>query len=95
MRPKEPIALKARDGLELHGYVTRPAGDGPHPMVVLPHGGPHGVRDTWEFDPEAQLLANRGYAVLQVNYRGSGGYGMDFQQRRLSRVGREDAGRPH
>jgi dipeptidyl aminopeptidase/acylaminoacyl peptidase len=79
MRPKEPITLKARDGLELHGYVTRPAGDGPHPMIVLPHGGPHGVRDSWEFDPEVQLLASRGYAVLQVNFRGSGGYGMDFQ----------------
>jgi dipeptidyl aminopeptidase/acylaminoacyl peptidase len=79
MRPKEPITLQARDGLELHGYVTRPAGDGPHPMVVLPHGGPHGVRDSWEFDPEVQLLASRGYAVLQVNFRGSGGYGADFE----------------
>jgi dipeptidyl aminopeptidase/acylaminoacyl peptidase len=79
MRPKEPIALRARDGLELRGYVTRPAGDGPHPLVVMPHGGPHGIRDVWEFDPEVQLLANRGYAVLQVNFRGSGGYGMDFE----------------
>jgi dipeptidyl aminopeptidase/acylaminoacyl peptidase len=79
MRPKEAIALKARDGLELHGYVTRPAGDGPHPLVVLPHGGPHGVRDSWEYDPEVQLLAIRGYAVLQVNFRGSGGYGTDFE----------------
>jgi len=80
MRPKEPFACKARDGLELHGYVTRPAGDAPHPMVVLPHGGPHGYHDTWEFDPEVQLLASRGYAVLQVNFRGSNGYGMDFQR---------------
>ncbi|HET9446873.1 MAG TPA: S9 family peptidase, partial [Steroidobacteraceae bacterium] len=79
MRPKEPITLKARDDLQLHGYVTRPAGDGPHPMVVLPHGGPFGVRDVWDFDWEAQLLANRGYAVLQVNFRGSGGYGSAFE----------------
>jgi dipeptidyl aminopeptidase/acylaminoacyl peptidase len=80
MRPKEPFALKARDGLQLHGYVTRPAGDGPHPMVVMPHGGPHGIRDSWEFDPEVQLLASRGYAVLQVNFRGSGGYGIEFER---------------
>jgi dipeptidyl aminopeptidase/acylaminoacyl peptidase len=80
MLPKEPIALKARDGLQLHGYVTRAAGDGPHPMVVLPHGGPHGIRDWWEFDPEVQLLANRGYTVLQVNFRGSGGYGAEFER---------------
>lgn len=79
MRPKEPIRLEARDGLTLHGYLTRPAGEGPHPLVVLPHGGPHGVRDYWYFDPEVQMLANRGYAVLQVNFRGSGGYGIDFE----------------
>lgn len=79
MRPREPINLAARDGLVLHGYLTRPAGPPPYPMVVLPHGGPHFVRDVWEFDWEAQLLASRGYAVLQVNFRGSGGYGLDFQ----------------
>lgn len=79
MRPKEPFTLKARDGLELHGYVTRPAGDSAHPLVVMAHGGPHGIRDWWEFDPEVQLLANRGYAVLQLNFRGSGGYGIDFE----------------
>jgi dipeptidyl aminopeptidase/acylaminoacyl peptidase len=72
--------LTARDGVVLHGYVTRPATPGPHPLVVMPHGGPHGVRDVWSFDSEAQLLASRGYAVLQVNYRGSGGYGIDFEE---------------
>jgi len=81
MRPKEPFLLEARDELKLHGYVTRPRGEGPYPMVVLPHGGPHGVRDRWEFDWEVQLLASRGYAVLQVNFRGSGGYGVDFEER--------------
>jgi dipeptidyl aminopeptidase/acylaminoacyl peptidase len=80
MRPKEPIALAARDGLKLHGYVTRPAGDGPHPLVVMPHDELFSVRDTWEFEWEVQLLANRGYAVLQINHRGSSGYGMDFER---------------
>jgi prolyl oligopeptidase PreP (S9A serine peptidase family) len=80
VRPKESIRFEARDGLPLHGYLTRPhAGAGPYPLVILPHGGPHGVRDRWEFDWEVQLLANRGYAVLQVNFRGSGGYGRRFQ----------------
>lgn len=81
MARKEPVALKARDGLGLHGYVTRPPGKesaGQLPMIVLVHGGPYGMRDTWSFDPEVQLLASRGYAVLQVNYRGSGGYGDAF-----------------
>jgi dipeptidyl aminopeptidase/acylaminoacyl peptidase len=80
MRPKEPIALQARDGLQLHGYVTRPAGDGPRPMVVFLYSGPYDVRDTWRFDWEVQLLASRGYAILQVNFRGSPGYGLDFQR---------------
>jgi len=79
MRGKEPFVFKARDGVELHGYLTRPGNSGPYPMVVLPHGGPHGVRDKWNYDWEVQLLANRGYAVLQLNFRGSGGYGQDFE----------------
>lgn len=80
MRPMIPIELSARDGLALHGYLIQPEGDGPHPMVVVPHGGPHGIRDRWGYDPEMQLLASRGYAVLQVNFRGSGGYGVDFEE---------------
>lgn len=79
MRPKTPFAMKARDGVELHGFITTPAGEGPFPLVVMPHGGPHGVCDTSSFDGDVQLLASRGYAVLQVNFRGSGGYGIDFQ----------------
>jgi dipeptidyl aminopeptidase/acylaminoacyl peptidase len=80
MRPRDPITLKARDGWQLHGYVTRPAGEGPHPTVVLPHGGPYHVRDWWEFDPEAALLASRGYAVLQINFRGSGYNSREFMR---------------
>jgi dipeptidyl aminopeptidase/acylaminoacyl peptidase len=81
MASKEPIGFKARDGLGLHGYVTRPPGKETAkqlPTVVLVHGGPYGIRDSWDFDPEVQLLASRGYAVLQVNYRGSGGFGEAF-----------------
>jgi dipeptidyl aminopeptidase/acylaminoacyl peptidase len=82
MRPMEPITIQARDGLTLHGYLTRPAGSGgqPGPLIINPHGGPFGVRDQWGFNPEVQLLANRGYAVLQINYRGSGGYGYSFMK---------------
>jgi dipeptidyl aminopeptidase/acylaminoacyl peptidase len=82
MAPMKPIAFKARDGLEVRGYLTLPA-KGPSknlPAVVLVHGGPHGIRDFWAFDSEVQFLASRGFAVLQVNYRGSGGYGDKFQE---------------
>lgn len=81
MRPMQPIELTARDGLALHGFLTQPAGSQPHPLIVLPHGGPHGIANVWGYDREAQLFASRGYTVLQINYRGSGGYGMRFQQR--------------
>lgn len=77
---RRPIELKARDGLTLHGYLTIPKGAklSKLPLVVMPHGGPYQVRDGWAFDAEPQLLANQGYAVLQINFRGSGGYGDAF-----------------
>lgn len=77
MSSMQPIAFKSRDGVTLHGYLTLPRNsDGKNlPMVVIVHGGPYDIRDHWGFDPEVQLFANRGYAVLQINYRGSGGYG--------------------
>jgi dipeptidyl aminopeptidase/acylaminoacyl peptidase len=67
--------------MEIHGYLTIPNGsDGKNlPLIVNPHGGPMGPRDNWDFNWEAQLFASRGYAVLQVNFRGSGGYGKAFQ----------------
>ncbi len=75
-----PIQCKARDGFELNGYLTLPSGRGRKnlPLVTLVHGGPFGIRDEWGFDPIVQFLASRGYAVLQPNYRGSGGYGEKY-----------------
>ncbi|NJL02235.1 MAG: S9 family peptidase [Spirulinaceae cyanobacterium SM2_1_0] len=76
--PIKPISLAARDGLTLHGYLTLPlGGETPLAAVLLVHGGPW-VRDVWGYSPEVQWLANRGYAVLQINYRGSTGYGKAF-----------------
>jgi dipeptidyl aminopeptidase/acylaminoacyl peptidase len=75
----EPISFKARDGLELHGYITYPVGSkrAHLPLVLLVHPDPW-TRDYWGFNPETQWLANRGYVCLQVNYRGSRGYGKSF-----------------
>ena len=75
----KPIEYKSRDGLTIHGYLTLPKGKPAKdlPIVVNPHGGPW-VRDEWGFNPEVQFLANRGFGVLQMNYRGSTGYGRNF-----------------
>jgi dipeptidyl aminopeptidase/acylaminoacyl peptidase len=79
LAPMEPFSFAARDGLTVHGYATFPPGLGRSglPAVLNVHGGPQ-VRDTWGYHPEAQWLANRGYLCLQVNYRGSTGYGKAF-----------------
>lgn len=75
----EVVRYPARDGLEIQGYLTRPKGQTtPGPLILIPHGGPYGIRDMWGYDAEVQFLANRGYTVLQVNYRGSGGFGRKF-----------------
>jgi dipeptidyl aminopeptidase/acylaminoacyl peptidase len=79
LAPMEPFSYPARDGLEIHGYLTFPPGLGRSglPAVLNVHGGPQ-VRDAWGYDGEAQWLANRGYLCVQVNYRGSTGYGKAF-----------------
>jgi len=81
MAEMTPIAYPARDGLTIHGYLTLPGDREPAslPLVVHPHGGPW-HRDVWGFDPTVQFLANRGFAVLQMNFRGSTGYGRAFMK---------------
>ncbi len=89
MAPMYPVAYKARDDETIHGYLTLPPGRGRQglPFIVMPHGGPY-VRDVWGFDPLVQFLANRGYAVLQMNYRGSPGYGQSFFEKGRREIGR-------
>jgi pimeloyl-ACP methyl ester carboxylesterase len=87
----EPFKMKARDGVLLYGFLTIPNVENEKnlPMVVMPHGGPYGPFDRWAFNPYAQLLASRGYLVLQVNFRGSGGYGQDFEENAHRQWGRQ------
>lgn len=87
-----PISFMSRDGIQLHGYITLPqaAKDGQKvPLIVNPHGGPQGIRDSWGFNPETQLFASRGYATLQVNFRISGGYGKEFFKAGFKQIGRK------
>ena len=91
----QPISYTSRDGLQIHGYLTLPTGVDPKnlPMVLYVHGGPW-ARDRWANDGQGkatQMMANRGYAVLQVNYRGSSGYGRAFQDKAIG----EFAGKMH
>ena len=89
LAPMKPIEFKTRDGLTIHGYLTLPLGRDPKnlPVVVNPHGGPW-ARDSWGYNPEIQFLANRGYAVLQVNFRGSTGYGRKFWESSFKQWGK-------
>jgi dipeptidyl aminopeptidase/acylaminoacyl peptidase len=92
MAEMRPITFKSRDGLTIHGYITLPkaALEGKKvPLIVNPHGGPQGIRDSWGFNPESQLFASRGYATLQVNFRISGGYGKEFLRAGFKQIGRK------
>ena len=79
LAPMKPVEFAARDGMKINGYLTLPAGAPPKnlPIVLAVHGGPW-ARDSWGFNPYIQLLANRGYAVLQINFRGSTGFGKKY-----------------
>lgn len=92
LSPMQPITFPSQDGLSLHGYLTLPQGTSarPLPMIVLVHGGPW-QRDYWGYNQRVQFLANRGYAVLQINFRGSTGYGRAFTEAALG----EFAGKMH
>lgn len=89
MAPMKPVTYKTRDGLTINGYLTLP--NVPEaknlPVVINPHGGPW-HRDSWGYNPEVQLLASRGYAVLQMNFRGSTGYGRAFWEKSFKQWGK-------
>jgi dipeptidyl aminopeptidase/acylaminoacyl peptidase len=90
MAAMKPISYKSRDGLTIHGYLTLPLGQEAKnlPVVINPHGGPWS-RDVWRYSPEVQFLANRGYAVLQMNFRGSIGYGRKFWESSFKQWGKK------
>lgn len=90
MAHRVPFSFKARDGQTLYGYMTVPQGKASGlPAIIHPHGGPMGVRDDWGFEWESELLASRGYLVVQVNFRGSGGYGRAFEDAGYGEWGRK------
>ena len=81
MRPRTLISFKTRDNQTLYGYLTLPEGNNAaFSLIVDVHGGPFGSQDKWHYDSDAQMWANNGYAVLQINFRGSGGYGRAFEK---------------
>lgn len=88
-RPR-PVTYVARDGTKIAAYLTLPKGRIPKklPLIILPHGGPFGVRDKLTYDDDVQVLANRGYAILQPNFRGSDGYGSKFEELGFGQIGR-------
>ncbi len=90
MAEMQPVSYKSRDGLTINGYLTLPKGVEAKnlPVILNVHGGPW-HRDSWGFNPEVQFLANRGYAVLQMNFRGSTGYGREFWEKSFKRWGKE------
>ncbi len=87
----QPISFSARDGKEIRGYLTKPLGseNKKSPLIVMVHGGPYGVADQWGYNQEVQFFAHQGYAVLQINFRGSGGRGADFEYNHYREVGKE------
>ena len=91
MSKMKPITYEARDGETIYAFLTIPIdSDGKDlPLIINPHGGPFGIQDQWRFNPETQFFANQGYAVMQINYRGSGGYGKRFERIGYKRWGLE------
>ena len=91
MAPMKAISFEARDGETIYGFLTIPLdSDGKSlPLIINPHGGPFGVQDVWRFNPETQYFANQGYAVMQINFRGSGGYGKRYERIGYKRWGLE------
>lgn len=89
MASMKPVSYTSRDGLKVHAYLTIPPGSSGKnlPVIVNPHGGPW-ARDSWGYDPEVQFLANRGFAVFQMNFRGSTGYGREYWEKSFKQWGR-------